>query len=99
MAILGSAAYIFTVVNVKDSNLLFAYELVKVVDDSVKIVNDIIATVMCMAGIKADTQLFVVDNTIVDACKFLKRPSDLGSLSCHCLQGNITVRVLAQDCV
>ena len=72
MAILGSAAYIFTVVNVKDSNLLFAYELVKVVDDSVKIVNDIIATVMCMAGIKADTQLFVVDNTIVDACKFLK---------------------------
>ena len=76
MAILGSAAYIFAVINVKDGNLLFAYEFVKMVDDSVKIVNDIIATVMCMAGIKADAQLFVVDNTVVDACKFFERPSD-----------------------
>ena len=83
MAILGSTAYIFAVINVKDGNLLFAYEFVKMVDDSVKIVNDIIATVMCMAGIKADAQLFVVDNTVVDACKFFERPSDLGSLSCH----------------
>ena len=47
MAILGSAAYIFAVINVKDGNLVFAYEFVEMVDDSVKIVNDIIATVMC----------------------------------------------------
>ena len=58
MAILGSTAYIFAVINVKDGNLLFAYEFVKMVDDSVKIVNDIIATVMCMAGIKARRAAF-----------------------------------------
>lgn len=80
MAILGKRRVYFAVINVKDGNLLFVYEFVKMIDDSVKIVNDIIATVMCMAGIKADAQLFVVDNTVVDACKFFERPSDLGSL-------------------
>ena len=62
MAILGSTAYIFAVINVKDGNLIFSDQAVELIDHIIEMVDDIISAVTGMAGVKADSQLVIVYN-------------------------------------
>lgn len=66
--------HIFTVVNMKDRNLIFTDQMIKLVDHTVEITTDIITTVVSVAGIKTDTQFVAVDYAVIDCCKFFKRP-------------------------
>ena len=87
----------FTVVNMKDRNLIFTDQIIKLVDHTVEITTDIITTVVSVAGIKTDTQLVAVDYAVIDCCKFFKRPAKFRSFSRHGFQCNMKRRVFCQD--
>ena len=56
VAVLCGPTGIFAVIDMEGSNLIFSQHLVKVCNYPVKIVDNIITTVMGMAGIEADTK-------------------------------------------
>ena len=55
MAIFSGTRNILTVIYMEDSNLIFPKLTVKSIDDIIEVVNDIIAAVAGMTGIKADS--------------------------------------------
>ena len=61
MPVFLCTTHIFTVVNMKDRNLIFTDQMIKLVDHTVEITTDIITTVVSVAGIKTDTQFVAVD--------------------------------------
>ena len=76
MPVFLCTTHIFTVVNMKDRNLIFTDQMIKLVDHTVEITTDIITTVVSVAGIKTDTQFVAVDYAVIDCCKSSKdRPS------------------------
>ena len=70
MPVFLCTTHIFTVVNMKDRNLIFTDQMIKLVDHTVEITTDIITTVVSVAGIKTDTQFVAVDYAVIDCCKF-----------------------------
>ena len=60
MTVLVGSTWIFAVIHMKDSNLIFSENPVKFFYDRIKIVYDIITGIMGVTGVKADTQPFRV---------------------------------------
>ena len=97
MPVFLCTTHIFTVVNMKDRNLIFTDQMIKLVDHTVEITTDIITTVVSVAGIKTDTQFVAVDYAVIDCCKFFKRPAKFRPFSRHGFQCNMKRRVFCQD--
>ena len=76
MSILVGSTWIFTVINVKDGNLIFSDQAVELIDHIIEMVDDIISAVTCMTSVKADSQFIILDNSIINPGKFFKIPSD-----------------------
>ena len=70
--VLGGAGGVFAVVDVEDRDLIPADEPVKRIHDAVEVVDDVVAAVACVAGVKADPQLVIVRDAVVDPCQFLE---------------------------
>ena len=79
MPVFCGSRNIFTVINVKDGNLIFSDQAVELIDHIIEMVDDIISTVTGMAGIKADSQFVIVYNAVIDLCKLFKCASDFGT--------------------
>lgn len=60
MTVLVGSTWIFAVIYMKDSNLIFSENPVKLFYDRIKIVYDIITGIMGVTSVKADTQPFRV---------------------------------------
>ena len=59
----------------KDGNLIFSDQAVELIDHIIEMVDDIISAVTGMAGVKADSQLVIVYNAVINLCKlFNVRP-------------------------
>ena len=66
---------------------------------AVKIINDIIAAVKNMTGIKADAHLFVKLHLAQNSRQLLKAAANLRALACHRFQQNRSVQILVQHTV
>ena len=75
MSILVGSTWIFAVIDVEGSNLIFAENVVKGINYTVKVVDNVISGIVSVAGIKTDTQFVAVDYAVIDCCKFFKRPA------------------------
>ena len=64
MPVFCGSRNIFTVINVKDGNLIFSDQAVELIDHIIEMVDDIISAVTGMAGVKADSQLVIVYNAV-----------------------------------
>src|SRR5699024_10770181 len=82
-----------------DGNLVLPDEAVKLLYHAVEIVDDIVAAVAGVAGVKADPQLVAAGDTVVDAGQLLEAAADLRALSGHGLQGDAHRGVRCQDVV
>ena len=96
MAVLCGSTGIFAVIDMEGSNLIFSKHLVEVCDYPVKIVDNIITTVMGMAGIEADTEPVFFRYAVIDPCQLLKIPSNLRTFSSHGFQCYHTVCIVCQ---
>ena len=76
MTVFGSTAWIFTVVDMEDGNLIFSEDPVEFSDDVIELMDNIVAAVVRVAGIETDAEFVVVNDAIVDPCQLLKSPSD-----------------------
>lgn len=72
MPVFCGSRNIFTVINVKDGNLIFSDQAVELIDYIIEMVDDIISAVTGMAGVKADSQLVIVYNAVINLCKLFK---------------------------
>lgn len=86
MSVFCGTASILTVVDMEDRNLILPKKVVKFLDHTVKIMNDIITAVMCVASVKSYPKLLVVSDTVVYACQFFKVSSQLRAFSRHSLK-------------
>ena len=89
MAVFFGASGIFAVINMEYGNLFFADDLVKLVDNAVKIADDVITAVVGMAGVKAYAELIIICDPVIDARQLLKGTPDFRTLSGHCLKCDI----------
>ena len=96
VAVLCGSTGIFAVIDMEGSNLIFSKHLVKVCDYPIKIVDNIITTVMSMTGIKADTKPVFFLHAVIDSCQFFKIPSNLRTFSGHGFQCYHTVCIICQ---
>ena len=64
--VFSGAANILAVVDMEDCNLIFPEKMVKIFNDTIKIMDDIVTTVMSMAGVEAYPKLLVISDTIVN---------------------------------
>lgn len=79
MPVFCGSRNIFTVINVKDGNLIFSDQAVELIDYIIEMVDDIISAVTGMAGVKADSQLVIVYNAVINLCKLFKCAADFGT--------------------
>ena len=77
MAVFLCALRIFAVIDMEDSNLVFSENPVKGFDDTVKIIPDVISAVMCVAGVKADTKLFIIGDAAINPGQLFKGAAKL----------------------
>lgn len=96
MAVFGGTFFIFAVIDVEDGNLVFADILIKFIQYAVEVFFNVIACVVCVAGVEADTKLVIINNLIINACQFLKGAADFRALSGHSFQNNITGSVFGK---
>ena len=96
MTVLRGSRYIFTVIDMEYRNLILAYDSIEFLDDVVKMVNDIIPAVACMARIKTHTQLIAVLYSVVDPGQLFKETTDLRTFSCHGLKCYKTISIRGQ---
>ena len=89
MAVLCGSTGIFAVIDMEGSNLIFSQHLVEVCDYPVKIVDNIITTVMGMAGIEADTEPVFFHYAVINPCQLLKISSNLRTFSSHGFRATI----------
>ena len=52
-----------------------------------------------MAGVKAHAQLFVISDSVINACQLFKRASGFRTFSCHRLKSDTEVYVLCKHLV
>ena len=83
VAVFVTAALVFAVIDMEYGNLIFSNQSVELPDHTVKIVHNIIARIMNMAGVEADTEPVVFRHAVIDRGKLLKAFADLGALSRH----------------
>ena len=83
MSILVGSTWIFAVIDVEGSNLIFAENMVKGINYTVKIVDNVISGIVSVAGIKADPETVFFHHTIIDLSQFFKSASDLSAFSGH----------------
>ena len=99
MPVFCGSRNIFTVINVKDGNLIFSDQAVELIDHIIEMVDDIISAVTGMAGVKADSQLVIVYNAVINLCKLFKCAADFGTFSGHGFQCDMTGSICCQDSV
>ena len=58
MPVFCGSRNIFTVINVKDGNLIFSDQAVELIDHIIEMVDDIISAVTCMTSVKADSLIY-----------------------------------------
>ena len=73
----------------KYRNLIFSEYPVKLFDYTVKIIYNVVTCIVCMAGIKTDTQTFRMTDSVINRSEFFKGFSDFGTFSCHRFQCDI----------
>ena len=83
MAVFSGTTGILAVIDMKDGNLILANQMIKAVHDTIKIMNDLLAGIMDMTGIKADTESVTGIHAVIDPGEIFKVCSDLGAFSCH----------------
>ena len=96
MAILRRSAWILTVVDMEYRNLVLADDLVEFFDHAVEIICHIISGIVRVTRIKADTQLVIVNDTIIDTRQLFEASADLAALSRHCLKRDMHRRILGK---
>ena len=69
MSILVGSTWIFAVIDVEDSNLIFAENVVKGINYTVKVVDNVISGIVSVAGIKADPET-VLQKCVRSQCLF-----------------------------
>ena len=70
VAILAGARRVFAVVNVKSLKTIKAHNSVKLIENSVKISNDVIAGITHMAGVHAHPNLILKADPVNDCSNF-----------------------------
>ena len=86
VAVFGSAAFIFAVIDVENCDLVLSDQPVEAVEDAVKIIYDVVARIMDMAGIKAHPEAFRAADAVIDPGKLFKAFADFGAFSGHRFQ-------------
>ena len=99
VAVFTCASGIFTVIDVKQCNLILSYQLIKLVNYAVKVVDDIISGIVQMAGIHTNPQFFIVSDLVKKRGQFLKAAADFRALSSHCFQCDTTVFLPCQNLI
>ena len=99
VSVLACSRNIFAVINVKYSDLILADYAVEVCDDFIKMVNDVIAAVACVAGVKADPEFIVVCYSVINPGKLLKGTTDFRAFSGHCFQRDHAVCIAGENLV
>ena len=96
MSILVGSTWIFTVIDVEDSNLIFAENVVKGINYTVKVVDNVISGIVSVAGIKADPETVFFHHTIIDLSQFFKSASDLSAFSGHGFKRDQTAGIIRE---
>ena len=96
MAILRRSAWILAVIDMEYRNLVLADDLVEFFYHAVEIICHIIPGIVRVTRIKADTQLIIVSDAIINECQLLEASANLAALSCHCLKRDMHRRILGK---
>ena len=96
MSILVGSTWIFAVIDVEGSNLIFAENVVKGIDHIVKVVDNVISGIVSVAGIKADPETVFFHHTIIDLSQFFKSASDFSAFSGHGLKSDQTAGIIRE---
>ena len=87
----------FAVVDVKDSDLVFSKNPVKLLYDTVKVVSYRVTAVMGMTSIKADPELVIAGDAIINPRQLLKRAAKFRTFPGHRLQSDMARGILSQN--
>ena len=96
MAILRRSAWILAVVDMEYRNLVLTDDPVEFFDHAVELICHVIPGIVRVTRIETDTQLVIVNNTIIDTRQLLEASADLAALSRHCLKRDIHRRILGK---
>jgi len=99
MAVLVAAERVFAVVEVDRLQARKTNRTVKLLQYTVKIVNDVITAIADVARIQTDAQLFLPLGAVDDLPQLLKRAADLAALAGHGFQQNGGVLFRRQNAV
>lgn len=86
MAVFCRAQAVFAVINMKNSDLFPAEYPVEFLHDPVKVIHNVVACVIYMAGIKAYPQLVTAGDSVIDGGKLFKAPTDFRAFAGHGFQ-------------
>ena len=86
MAVLVGSAWILAVIKMDCFQPVQADHLIKMIQNAVKIVYQVVSSIPGMAGVEANAQFFVMLNALNDLRKLLKSSSNFRALPCHGLQ-------------
>ena len=86
VAVFCRAQAVFAVINMKNSDLFPAEYPVEFLHDPVKVIHNVVACVIYMAGIKAYPQLVTAGDSVIDGGKLFKAPTDFRAFAGHGFQ-------------
>ena len=97
MPVFGGSLFVFTVIDVEDTEPVFADQTVKSIDNAVKIMYNVVSCIVYMAGVETDAQLIRMYHAVINRREFLKAAADFGSLSRHGFQCDTAGGVCRQN--
>lgn len=76
---------------------VFSDDFIKLFDHTIKIVDNIIAAVVCVTGVKTNSKFFVECNFVKNPSKFFESAADFGAFSSHGFKRDVAGSIPRQN--